>query len=336
MLTNGVPPPAALLQMMTGYWVSKAVSVAAELAVADLLKDGPRASDDLAAATGVRPEPLYRLLRALASVGVFTEDDERRFALTPLADLLRSDVPGSMRALARMYGSEQYRAWDGLLESIRTGQPAFDHAFGSSYFDYLEQNDDASAVFNEAMTGWTTQVAESVVAAYDFPESGTVVDVGGGHGLLLTTILKARPALRGILFDLPHVVTETQPLLEKAGVANRSSIVGGDFFASVPEGTVYVLAQILHDWDDQRCQIILGNCRNAIRAEGRLLVVEQVLPRANEPALGKWLDLHMLVLLTGRERTEAEYRTLLRAAGFELVRVIPTQSGAGILEAVPA
>ena len=336
---DDVAAPVALLRMMTGYWVSKALSVAAELGLADLLRDGPRTTDELAAACGADAPTLYRLLRALASVGVFTETagEGRRFALTPLAELLRSDVPGSMRALARMYGSEQYRAWDGLLDSVRTGSPAFDREFGASYFDYLTRSPGAGVVFNEAMTGWTTQVASAVAAAYAFAGSETVVDVGGGHGLLLATVLRAHPEMRGVLFDLPQVVAGAQPLLAAEGVADRCMAVGGDFFASVPEGgSVYMLAQILHDWDDDRCRVILQNCRRAIRPDGRILVVEQVLPPGNEPALGKWLDLHMLVLLTGRERTAAEYGALFAAAGFTLTAVIPTTSGASIVEGVLA
>jgi hypothetical protein len=333
---NG-PAPATLLKMMTGYWVSKALNVAAELGLADLLQPGPRTSDDLATACGAHAPTLYRLLRALASVGVFTEVDERRFALTPLAELLRSDVSGSMRALARMYGAEQYRAWGDLLDSVRTGRPAFDRVFGVSHFDYLAHSPEADAIFNDAMTGWTTQVAEAVVAAYDFAGVDTVVDVGGGYGLLLATILRAHPAVRGVLFDQPHVVKGAEPRLQAAGVAERCATDGGDFFASVsPDGDAYILAQIPHDWDDERCRIILGNCRRAIRPVGKLLVVEQVLPPANEPSFAKWLDLHMLVLLTGRERTETEYRDLHAAAGFALTRVIPTFSGASIVESVCA
>jgi hypothetical protein len=311
MHADDAPAAVVLLKMMTGYWVSKALNVAAELGLADLLQDGPRSSDDLAATCGVHAPTRYRLLRALASVGIFTEVDGRRFALTPLAELLRSDVPGSMRALARMYGSEQYRAWGDLLDSVRTGRPAFDRTFGASYFEYLASSPAGDAIFNEAMAGWTTQVAEAVVAAYDFAGVDTVVDVGGWHGLLLATILRAHPAVRGVLFDQPHVVKEAQPRLQAAGVAERCATEGGDFFVAAPAGgDVYVLAQILHDWDDERCRVILGNCRQAMRPAGRLLLVEQVLPPANEPSFAKWLDLHMLVLLTGRERTEAEYRDL--------------------------
>lgn len=336
MHADDVPAPAALLRMLTGYWVSKALNVAAELGIADLLRDGPQTSDELADRCGVHPQALYRLLRALSSVGVFAEEEERRFGLTPAAELLRSDVPGSMRALARMYGSEQYRAWGNLLESVRTGEPAFDRLFGTGYFEYLAHDPEANAVFNEAMTGWTAQLADAVAAAYDFDGRGVVVDVGGGHGLLLSTVLRAHPAMRGILFDLPHVAATAKPLLEQAGVAARCETVGGDFFDSVPAGgTYYLLAQILHDWDDERCRVILDNCRRAMLADGRLLIVEQVLPPANEPSLGKWLDLHMLVLLTGRERSQAEYAALLESAGFELANVVATSSGASIVEGVP-
>jgi hypothetical protein len=332
---NDVPAPVALLRMMTGYWISKSLSVAAELGLADMMHAGPRATDELAVGCGVDSPSLYRLLRALASVGVFAETPERCFGLTPLAEMLRSDVPGSMRSLARMYGSEQYRAWDDLLGTMRSGKPAFDRVFGASYFDFLAKTPQADAIFNDAMTGWTTQVADSVVAAYDFGNFDKVVDVGGGHGLLLTTILRAHPEMHGVLLDLPHVVAGAQPLLQAAEVDGRCQSVGQDFFASVSEGgDAYVLAQILHDWDDERCHSILVNCRQAMRPDGKILVVEQVLAPANEPSFGKWLDLHMLVLVTGRERTETEYAALFETAGLELTRVIPTTSGACIVEGV--
>jgi hypothetical protein len=334
--TTTVPAPVALLRMLTGYWISKSLSVAADLGLADHLRDGPRTSNDLATACGVNPAGLHRLLRALASVGVFSEEPGGRFALTPLAQLLRSDTPDSMRALARMYGSEQFQAWAGLGESIATGEPVFSDLFGAPYFDYLESHAESGGVFNEAMTAWTTHLAEAVTAAYDFSGANEIVDVGGGLGLLLSTILRANPASEGVLFELPHVAADASRFLDKAGVADRCTTVGGDFFESVHGGgTTYVLAQILHDWDDEHCQTILTNCRRAIRPEGRLLVVEQVIPPANEPSLGKWLDLHMLVLLGGRERTESEYGSLLAAAGFELTKVVPTQSGASIIEAIP-
>jgi hypothetical protein len=254
-----------------------------------------------------------------------------------MAELLCSDFPGSMRSLARMYGSEQYRAWDDLLGSVRSGEPAFDRVFGGSYFDFLANTPQADAVFNDAMTGFTTQVAETVVATYDFSGVDKVVDVGGGHGLLLTIILRAHPHMHGVLLDLPHVITGAQPLLEAAGLDGRCETVAEDFFACVPEGAdAYILAQILHDWDDARCHSILVNCRRAMRPGGKILVVEQVLAPANEPSFGKWLDLHMLVMVTGRERTETEYAALFETAGLKLTRVIPTATGACIIEGAPS
>jgi SAM-dependent methyltransferase len=330
------PPPATLLQMMTGYWVSQALHVAAKLGIADLLADGPVDCEDLAAATDTHAPSLQRVLRALASVGVFTEVSPGSFALTPLAELLRTETPGSMRALAIMYAEEQYRAWGELLHSVRTGEMAFDHQFGMGYFEYLAQHPEADRVFNEAMTGWTHQLVGAVMDTYDFSPFKTIVDVGAGYGALLTAILRSNPGTRGVLFEQPHVVASAEEQLVAAGVADRCTFVGGDFFAAVPTGgDAYVLSQILHDWDDERCVAILGQCRRVMPDHGKLLVVELVLPEGDEPFLGKWLDLHMLVLLGSRERTAAEYDTLFRAAGFKLARVVPTPPGPSVVEAVP-
>jgi hypothetical protein len=322
--------------MMTGYWVTQAVYVAAKLGVADLLTDGSVSCDDLAVMTRTHAPSLHRLLRALASVGVFSEVTPGRFALTPLAALLQGETPNSMRALAIMYAEEQYRAWGDMLHSVRTGQPAFEHQFGMGIFEYFSKNPEASAVFNEAMTGWTMQIADAVVGSYDFSSFGTVVDVGGNQGTLLTAILRRHSATRGILFDLPHVVAGAEPILAKAGVGNRCACIGGDFFEAVPTGgDVYVLAQILHDWDDNRCVALLTQCRRVMPVHGKLLIVELVLPPGDEPFFGKWLDLHMLVMASGRERTAQEYGKLLRAGGFELSRVVPTPPGPSVVEAVP-
>ena len=330
------PPRATLLQMMTGYWVSQALYVAAKLGIADLLADGPVDCEDLAAATNTHAPSLQRVLRALASVGVFTEVSPGSFALTPLAELLRTETPGSMSALAIMYAEEQYRAWGEMLHSVRTGEMAFDHQFGMGYFEYLAQHPEADRVFNEAMTGWTQQLVGAVVDTYDFSPFHTVVDVGGGYGALLATILRNNPGTRGILFEQPHVIASAEEELVAAGVADRCTFVGGDFFVEVPAGgDAYVLSQILHDWDDERCVAILGQCRRAMPDHGKLLVVELVLPPGDEPSLGKWLDLHMLVLLGGRERTATEYDALFRAAGFKLARVVPTSPGPSVVEAIP-
>ena len=334
--TGAVPPPAILFQMMTGYWISQALYVAAKLGVADLLADGPQPVEELATATQTDARSLRRLLRALASVGVFTEASPGAFALTPLAALLRTGTPDSMRALALMYAEEQYRAWGNILHSMQTGQPAFEQQFGTSYFAYLAQHPAADRVFNEAMTSVTTQFVGGVVDAYDFSPFKTIVDVGGSYGTLLAAILRRNPAARGILFDQPHVVAAARDQVALAGVAERCAMVGGDFFVEVPTGAdAYILAQCLHDWDDERSVVILQQCRKAMPAHGKLLVIELVLPSGEEPFVGKWVDLHMLVLFGARERTAAEYGALFQAAGFELARVVPTPAGPSIVEAVP-
>jgi hypothetical protein len=328
--------PAQLLQMMTGYWVTQTVYVAAKLGIADLLSDGPLSCDDMAVKSGTHAPSLRRILRALASVGVFSEIVPGEFALTPLASLLRSADPNSVRALAIMYAEEQYRAWGDMLYSVRTGEPAFEHRFGMGVFEYFAQNPEASAVFNEAMTGLTIQVANSVAGAYDFSNCATIVDIGGNRGTVLAAILQRYCGSRGVLFDRPHVVATAGEVLAAAGVENRCTIVGGDFFESVPPGgDVYLLASILHDWDDERCVEILSRCRQVMRNSGKLLVVELVLPPGDEPFIGKWVDLHMLVMASGRERTEEEYGKVLLAAGFQLERVRSLPNGQSIVEAVP-
>jgi len=329
--------PMQLLQMMTGYWVSQGVYVAAKLGIADLLAAGPVHYEDLARQTDTHAPSLFRILRALASLGVFAEMEAGQFALTPMASLLQSAVPNSMRALAIMYCEEQYRAWGSMLQSVRTGQPAFERQFGVNVFEYFRQNPEAGAIFNEAMTNWTTQASAAVAATYDFSRFGSMIDVGGNQGTLLATILRQYPTARGTLFDRPHVVATAKDHLAKAGVDNRCTIVGGDFFTAVPSGgDAYLLSYVLHDWDDERCVAILAQCRHAIAGNGTLLVIELVLPEGNAASFGKWLDLHMLVMASGRERTAQQYRLLLQAGGFDVKRVIPTPAGSSIVEATPA
>jgi SAM-dependent methyltransferase len=322
--------------MMTGYWISQSIYIAAKLGIADLLRDGPKACEELASATQTDAPSLYRLLRALASVGVFSETDYGIFALTLPAALLQTDAPNSMRALAIMYCEEQYQAWGDMLKSVQTGKISFDQVFGMSYFPYLAQHPEADETFNQAMNGWSAQVSQALAAAYDFSPFRTIVDVGGGYGRLLAAILSAYPSTNGVLFDQSHVVAGAKPLLEMANVAERCQIVGGDFFEEVPTGgDAYILAQIVHDWDDVRSVAILKNCRRAIKPTGKLLIVEMVIAPGNAPDLGKFLDLHMLALLGGQERTEAQYQSLLSLSGFDLVAIIPTQSGASVVEAIP-
>jgi len=331
-----LPPPAILLQLMTGYQRAQAVYVAAKLGVPDLLADGPRPVEELAAATESHTSSLYRLLRALASIGVFSETSPRTFALTPTAALLRTGTPDSMRSLALTYNEEQYQAWGNVLHSIRTGEPAFAHRFGMGPFPYFMQNPEADRIFNEAMIGYTHQVANAVVSVYDFSAYGAVADVGGGYGTLLAAILQSNPTARGILFDVPHVIDAAQDFLNTTGVADRCTGIAGDFFTAVPAGAdAYVLSQILHDWEDEQCLTILKHTRRVTPQQGKLLVVELVIPPGNEPSFGKWLDLHMLAIPGGRERTEAEYSTLFRDAGFELTNIVPTPAGPSVVEAVP-
>ena len=332
----GVPAPLTLLLMMTGYWISQAVHVVAKLNVADALAGGPRTGDELAAATGADPLALGRVMRALASVDVFRWDEASRWALRPLGELLRTDRPGSMRPLALMYGGEQYAAWAGLEHSVMTGAAAFPHTFGADYFDYLQAHPDADEVFNEAMTGLSVHLFAAVIESYDFTSFGTIVDVGGSYGALLTTVLRAAPEARGILFDQPHVAAIAAERLAAGDVADRCTTVGGDFFAEVPTGAdAYLLSQILHDWDDTAATQILACCRRSIPAGGTLLVVDFVVPETDEPSISTWIDLHMMVLLGARERTVTELDHLLDRAGFRRGRIVPTSAGPSIIEAKP-
>jgi 2-polyprenyl-3-methyl-5-hydroxy-6-metoxy-1,4-benzoquinol methylase len=331
-------PDVALAQLVFGKCIAMAVSVAAKLRVADLLADGPKPLADLARKTNTHAPSLYRLLRALAGAGVFAEQVDGRFALTPMGEYLRTGVKGSLRGVADYCGSDwSWRTWGQLLETVRTGRTAFDSVFGEPCFDYLAKHPDDSAVFNEGMTGFSSNIAPAVAEAYDFSPFKTVVDVGGGHGVLLNTILQAYSGVNGIVFDSPHVVVGAEDAIRKAGLTGRCRAVGGDFFQGVPAGgDAYLLKHIIHDWPDDKAATILRNCRKGVNPGGKLLLVEIVLAPGNAPDLGKVLDLEMLVIASGRERTEAEYRQLLAGAGWRLTRVLPTKSPTQIVEAEPA
>lgn len=329
------PAPAAeLVGMITGYWVSQAIFVAAKLGLADLLRAGPRSCEDLARDAGVAPRPLFRLLRALAGVGVFREDEAREgwFALTPLAEALRSDVAGSQRAFALLQ-EYQYPPWGHLLHSLRTDETAFEQVYGEPLFAFLAGHPEASSVFDDAMADRTAEVAHAVVDAYDFARFDTLVDVGGGSGTLLCSILRSAPRLNGVLFDLPHVAAAAREAVAEAGLADRCTVEGGDFFEAVPrQGDGYLLKWIIHDWDDEQAVRLLRRCRDALDPTDTILLVEELVPPGNTPAMVKWIDLTMLTITGGCERTEAEYGALLTAAGLELTRVIPTAQPASILE----
>lgn len=312
-----------------------AVSVAAKLRLADHLAAGPMPAADLAAATNTHPESLYRLLRALASVGVFASDGAGTFSLTPVGELLRTGAKGSMRGVADYCGAMwSWRAWEGTLNSVRTGRTAFNEVFGEGCFDYLARHPAEQAVFDEGMTGFSAVEADAVAAAYDFSGFGTLIDVGGGHGHLLGTILKATPTLRGVVFDAPHVVAGAPARLAEMGVADRCQAEGGDFFKAIPAGgDAYILKHIIHDWNDTDSGTILRNIRTVAKPGTKLLVVELVIPPGDDPHPGKLLDLEMLVVASGKERTEAEYAELVADAGFRLTRVVTTQSPASVVEA---
>lgn len=325
-------PPEQMGRLLTGYWLTQAVYVAAKLGIADLLTSGPRSAADLALATRVHAPSLYRLLRALASVGVFVEQDGQRFALTPLAECLR-DAPGSQRSLALMVGEEQYRAWGELLHCVTTGQTAFDKQYGMPLFDFLAQHPDKAKVFDEAMVGVHGRETAAMLDAYDFSDLGLLVDIGGGNGSLLTGVLQRHPKLRGILYDLPGVAERAKANIAAAGLSERCQVVGGSFFESVPSGAdAYLLRHIIHDWDEQKCLQILGCVHRAIGPQGKLLLVEGVVPPGNGPSFTKLLDLAMLVVPGGKERTAGEYEALFATGGFSLTRIVPTKAEVSVIE----
>jgi len=329
-----VESPHQLDLMITGYWVSQAIYAAAKFEIADHLKDGPKSVEALAAASSTDADSLYRLLRALASVGVFAEVEARQFSLTPLAEPLRSDVPGSKRALALMSGDEQFKAWAEIDYSIQTGKTAFDKVFGKPVFEYLGENPDKAHIFDEAMVGIHGRESDVILNAYDFSDVGVLADIGGGNGSQLSCILQQQSGLKGLLFDLPHVVERAQVHIDAAGLSERCELVGGSFFESVPAGAdIYMMRHIIHDWDDEKSLSILRNCHRAMAPDAKLLIMDSVIPPGNEPFGGKLLDLVMLLIPGGKERTEEEFRSLLAEAGFELARVIPTSTDVSIVEA---
>jgi len=332
-------PQGQIANMLTGYWLTQMIYVAAKLDLAGRLKAGPQTSDQLAQATGTHPRALYRLLRGLASVGVFAEGEPKVFSLTPTAEALLDGVPGSQRAMALMTGEEHYVSWSELLYSVRTGKTAFEKLYKMGPFDYLSQHPEQGAIFDAAMTSVHGRESPAAAAAYDFSEVGILADVGGGNGSLLATILQKFPRLRGILYDLPPVIERSRANIEKAGLAERCQCIAGSFFDSVPAGAdAYMLRHIIHDWDDAESLTILKNCRKALegKRQGRVLVLESVIPPGNDPMFGKLLDLNMLVIPGGLERTEQEYRELFGDAGFRLARVVPTKTEISVIEGLPA
>lgn len=331
-----MPPEAFLGQLAFGAMMTQALYVAARLGVADLLAAKPQTIKELAAATKTHERSLYRVLRSLASIGVFEETEPKVFGNTPYSEALRSDAPNSLRNGAIFMGEEwHWRVWGDMLYSVETGKPAWGHVHGAEVFDYFAGNPRQAEIFNNAMTDMSVSTAPAVVDAYDFSSINTLTDIAGGHGYLLAQILKANPSMSGILFDVPPVIAGADALLEKEGVTARVEKVSGDFFASVPKNAdAYIMKHIIHDWDDERATKILQNINAAMTENSKVLIVEVVVPEGNEPHYSKLLDLEMLASPGGMERTAEEYRELLAAAGLRLTRIIQTKSPFSIIEGV--
>lgn len=329
-------PARVIAQMLNGQVLTQALYVTARLELADRVATRPQTAEELAPVTGTHAPSLYRLLRTLASLGVFREDEQHKFHLTPLADCLRKDAEDSQWAFAMMIGDEPSRAWGNLLYSVQTGGCAFEKTFGEPLFNFLGKHPEKARIFDAAMTSVHGQESKAMLDVYDLSDVGTFIDVGGGNGKTLISVLTRYPKMQGILFDLPHVVQAAEANFRTAKVHDRAKLVGGSFFESIPTGgDAYLLRHIIHDWYDEQSTQILANVRRAMHDKARLLVVESVILPGNEPSVGKMLDLAMMVLPGGMERTEEQYRTLFAKVGLRLERIVPTAADVSVIEARP-
>jgi hypothetical protein len=330
-------PNALLIQIASGAMLTQAVGVTAKLGIADLILDGSANIDDLAKATGAHTRSLFRVLRSLASVGVFRESAPRTFENTPMSNLLRSGSPDSLKNFAIFMAEPwHYNIWGNMLHSVMTGEAAWKKTHGQDVFEWFQQNPEAAENFNKTMTEMSTGVAPVVVEAYDFSGIDILADIAGGLGYLMAQILKANPDLKGILFDVESVINSADAMLNTHGVADRVEKVSGDFFKEVPPADAYIMKHIIHDWDDERSVLIMKNIHRAMKGDGKLLLVEMIVPAGNDPHYSKILDLEMLTSPGGIERSEDEYRELLAQAGFRLSRIVPTKSPFSVIEAVKA
>jgi hypothetical protein len=330
-----VPAEVFVAQLAFGALLSQALFVAAKLGIADLLASGPKPVGELAAATKTHEQSLFRVLRSLATTGIFEETGSRLFALTDKAQPLRSDVPNSMRSGVIFMGEDwHWRVWGNMIQSVENGETAWSKVHGQEVFDYFQSNSQHYEIFNRAMTDLTASTAPAIVAAFDFGNFNTLVDVAGGHGYLLSEILNANPNLQGVLFDVPAVIDTADELLRKRGASNRIKKVAGNFFEAIPSADAYMLKHIIHDWDDDRAAKILQNIAAAMLPSAKVLIVESVVPEGNDPHFSKVMDLEMLISPGGMERTGPEYETLLSRAGLRLTRIVPTQTAYSIIEAV--
>lgn len=334
-----VPAEAQLMQLVSGAFVSAAIYTAAKLGIADLLADGPKTADQLSAETETDAHSLYRLLRSLASVGAFSEVAPKTFANTPVTETLRSDAPRSTRDLTIWMGEpDHWKVFGHLLHSVKTGKPAWDHVHGEPVFPYLfHTNKELGEIFNRAMTSVSHEAIGPVLEAYDFSGARTIADIGGGYGHVLAAILAENPDAKGVLFDLDVVLKGAAEMMESHGVAERVDLVAGDFFSEIPvTADIYVLKFIIHDWYDDKNQKILGNIRASMPDNGKVLIIDTVVPEGNEPHFSKIIDLEMLMAPGGMERTASEFEKLLADSGFKMTRIIPTKGMMSIVEAVKA
>ena len=333
MKPNELPPPAQLMKFIVGKWISKPIYVAAELGIADMLTEGPKSIEELAQASQSHAPSLYRMMRALASVGIFFETEGKRFELTPMAEYLKM---GAMRSIALLFNSDwSDKAWGYFMDSVKTGDTAFEKAHGMPVSDWLEINPRAAEVFNEANAIKAGSSHRAIVDVYDFSGINTLTDVGGGHGILMAEILIANPLMKGVVTDIPSVIQTAGKMIQARGIADRCQAVECDFFKKIPSGSdAYLMSNILHDWSDEQCKIILKNCHKAMKSESKLLVVEMVVPLGNQPSIAKLLDLEMLVTTGGCERTEKEFKTLLESSGFKLSRTIATKESICVIEGI--
>jgi len=333
-------PPAAvkeLLRIIYGRFAGQAVCLAAKLGIADLMENGFDTTERLAASLGAQAHSLRRFLKALSSCQILREAGPDRWKLTDSGKLLRGEARGSLRDLARLFATEEHtQSWLALEHAVLTGTPAFDHVWGKDGWTHARENPEFNDAFHAAMSGIAGAVHQAIAHVYDFSDVECLVDVGGGHGRLLSVILERFPNLRGIVFDLPHVAEGARAHLAQSGLSARCQAVGGDFFASVPAADAYILTAVLHDWNDEECITILKNCRRAMQPGGRVLIGDFLLKPANEADFGRLIDLEMLVMTrSGRERTEADFRQLLSACDLRLNRILPLPSGNSLLEASP-
>lgn len=331
MKPNELPPPAQLMKFIVGKWISKPIYAAAEFGIADMLAQGPKSIEELAQMSKTHGPSLYRMMRALASVGIFSERQDKQFELTPMGECLKT---GAMRSAALMFNSDwNEKAWSHFTESVRTGETAFEKAYGEPISEWLSKNHQAAEVLNKANAMKAAMSHRAIADAYDFSDIRTLTDVGGGYGVLMAEILRANPSMKGIVADIPPVVQEARKIIRERGIEDRCEAVECDFFKTIPGGSdAYLMSHILHDWTEQQCQVILQNCCKAMKPGSKLLVVEMIIPPGNEPSVAKLLDLEMFVITGGHERTEKEFKYLLESSGFKLSRIIPTKESIFVIE----